>query len=113
MYRRQHRSVAIAEALVTALESDRNLFGARPAPRFGPRMTERIVALGGGHGLYGDAVSRPQDHPHVTAIVTVADDGGSSGRLRAELPIVPRATFADGAGGVGIRQPATADCGRR
>ncbi len=27
--------------------------------------------------------------PHVTAVVTVADDGGSSGRLRSELDIVP------------------------
>lgn len=52
-------------------------------------MTERIVALGGGHGLYGTLSAARRITPHATAIVTVADDGGSSGRLRAELPIVP------------------------
>ena len=52
-------------------------------------MMERIVALGGGHGLYGTLSAARRITPHATAIVTVADDGGSSGRLRAELPIVP------------------------
>lgn len=48
-----------------------------------------IVALGGGHGLYAtlSAVRRLTDR--VTAVVTVADDGGSSGRLRAELGVIP------------------------
>ncbi len=49
----------------------------------------RIVALGGGHGLHAtlSAVRRLTDH--VTAVVTVADDGGSSGRLRKELGQLP------------------------
>lgn len=48
-----------------------------------------IVSLGGGHGLFATlrAVRRIADH--VTAIVTVADDGGSSGRLRRELGQIP------------------------
>lgn len=43
----------------------------------------RVVALGGGHGLAASlsAVRRYADD--VCAIVSVADDGGSSGRLRA------------------------------
>ena len=49
----------------------------------------RIVALGGGHGLYATLSAARRLTPHVTAVVTVADDGGSSGRLRSELDIVP------------------------
>lgn len=49
----------------------------------------RIVAMGGGHGLYGTLSAARRLTPHVTAVVTVADDGGSSGRLRSELDVVP------------------------
>lgn len=49
----------------------------------------RIVALGGGHGLYATLSAARRLTPHVTAVVTVADDGGSSGRLRSELGVVP------------------------
>jgi uncharacterized cofD-like protein len=52
-------------------------------------MAPRIVALGGGHGLYATLSAARRLTPHVTAVVTVADDGGSSGRLRSELDIVP------------------------
>ena len=52
-------------------------------------MSARIVALGGGHGLYATLSAARRITPHVTAIVTVADDGGSSGRLRGELDVVP------------------------
>ena len=51
--------------------------------------SSRIVALGGGHGLYATLSAARRITPHVTAVVTVADDGGSSGRLRSELDIVP------------------------
>lgn len=54
-----------------------------------PATTSRIVALGGGHGLYATLSAARRLTPHVTAVVTVADDGGSSGRLRSELDIVP------------------------
>lgn len=48
-----------------------------------------VVALGGGHGL--SATLRALRHltRNLTAVVTVADDGGSSGRLRAELDCLP------------------------
>ncbi|AFA73304.1 protein of unknown function UPF0052 [Gordonia polyisoprenivorans VH2] len=49
----------------------------------------RIAALGGGHGLYATLTAMRYLSPHVTAIVTVADDGGSSGRLRSELGVIP------------------------
>jgi uncharacterized cofD-like protein len=49
----------------------------------------RIVALGGGHGLYATLSAARRLTHDVTAVVTVADDGGSSGRLRSELDIVP------------------------
>lgn len=65
-----------------------SVFPVRPLPR-------RIVALGGGTGLpavlrslrllFGDEV--PSDA--ITAIVAVTDEGGSSGRLRNELSILP------------------------
>ncbi len=55
------------------------------APADGPR----VVALGGGHGLAASLQALRQVTPHVTAVVTVADDGGSSGRLRHELGILP------------------------
>jgi len=49
----------------------------------------RVVALGGGHGLAASLAALRELTPHVTAVVTVADDGGSSGRLRRELGAVP------------------------
>jgi uncharacterized cofD-like protein len=49
----------------------------------------RVVALGGGHGLAASLQALRRVTPHLTAVVTVADDGGSSGRLRTELGIVP------------------------
>ncbi|MDQ4039815.1 MAG: uridine diphosphate-N-acetylglucosamine-binding protein YvcK [Actinomycetota bacterium] len=48
-----------------------------------------IVALGGGHGLAVTLAAARQLTPDVTAIVTVADDGGSSGQIRRELDVVP------------------------
>lgn len=52
-------------------------------------MSARIVALGGGHGLYTSLTALRALTEDLTAIVTVADDGGSSGRLRSEMGIVP------------------------
>jgi uncharacterized cofD-like protein len=49
----------------------------------------RVVAFGGGHGLAASLDALRRVSAHLTAIVTVADDGGSSGRLRAELGILP------------------------
>jgi hypothetical protein len=53
-----------------------------PAPRPGPRVVgrgaaPRVVAFGGGHGLAAAAGRLAADHADLTAVVTVADDGGS------------------------------------
>lgn len=47
------------------------------------------VALGGGHGLSISLQALRRVTNRVTAVVTVADDGGSSGRLRRQFPILP------------------------
>ncbi|MGN6780892.1 MAG: gluconeogenesis factor YvcK family protein [Marmoricola sp.] len=49
----------------------------------------RIVALGGGHGLAASLAALRRITGSLTAIVTVADNGGSSGRLREELGVLP------------------------
>jgi len=49
----------------------------------------RVVALGGGHGLAATLSALRNVTSEITAIVTVADNGGSSGRLREEFPIYP------------------------
>lgn len=60
-------------------------------------MTSRspkVVALGGGHGLHASlsALRLLEENgavADITAIVTVADNGGSSGRLRKEFDVLP------------------------
>ncbi|MBA2560572.1 MAG: uridine diphosphate-N-acetylglucosamine-binding protein YvcK [Propionibacteriales bacterium] len=49
----------------------------------------RVVALGGGHGLAASLSALRTFCRDLTAIVTVADNGGSSGRLRRELGVLP------------------------
>jgi len=49
----------------------------------------RIVAIGGGHGLSALLRGLKAFSHNITAIVTVADDGGSSGRLRREMGVIP------------------------
>lgn len=56
-----------------------------PQPGRGPA----VVALGGGHGLSASLGALRRVTDRVTAVVTVADDGGSSGRLRAQYDILP------------------------
>ena len=47
------------------------------------------MAFGGGHGLAASLAALRLVTPRLTAVVTVADDGGSSGRLRDELGALP------------------------
>ena len=54
----------------------------------------RVVALGGGHGLHASLsalrlLEESRAVADITAIVTVADNGGSSGRLRKEFDVLP------------------------
>ena len=48
-----------------------------------------IVAIGGGTGLSTLLSGLKRYSSHITAVVTVADDGGSSGVLRRELGVLP------------------------
>lgn len=48
-----------------------------------------VTVIGGGHGLSVLLRGIKEATTNVTAVVTVADDGGSSGRLREELGIIP------------------------
>ncbi|HZC73938.1 MAG TPA: uridine diphosphate-N-acetylglucosamine-binding protein YvcK [Jatrophihabitans sp.] len=51
--------------------------------------TLKAVALGGGHGLHASLSALRLLTSDLTAVVTVADDGGSSGRIRRELKVLP------------------------
>jgi len=53
----------------------------------------KVVAIGGGHGLSVLLRGLKRYTSNITAIVTVADDGGSSGRLRRELGVLPPGDF--------------------
>jgi uncharacterized cofD-like protein len=53
----------------------------------------RVVAIGGGTGLSALLRGLKRYSRNLTAIVTVADDGGSSGRLRQEYRILPPGDF--------------------
>ncbi|MDX3093791.1 uridine diphosphate-N-acetylglucosamine-binding protein YvcK [Streptomyces sp. ME01-24h] len=52
-------------------------------------VTPKVVALGGGHGLSASLSALRRITQDLTAVVTVADDGGSSGRLRQEMGVLP------------------------
>jgi len=54
-----------------------------------PPTRPRVVALGGGHGLHASLSALRHVATNPTAVVTVADNGGSSGRLRGEFGVLP------------------------
>src|SRR5215471_18696993 len=60
-----------------------------PIPQERPHTGFRVAALGGGHGLPVVLRALKPYTEDITAVVTVADDGGSSGRLRRELGVLP------------------------
>ena len=76
--------------LSSLLPSDRQdalldmVYSARTQQR-GPK----IVAIGGGTGLSTLLRGLKRHTANLTAVVTVADDGGSSGRLRREMDVIP------------------------
>ncbi|MBI2906504.1 MAG: YvcK family protein [Chloroflexi bacterium] len=57
------------------------------------RRGPKIVAIGGGTGLSTLLRGLREYSGNLSAIVTVADDGGSSGRLRRELGVLPPGDF--------------------
>jgi uncharacterized cofD-like protein len=52
-------------------------------------LNPKVAALGGGHGLFASLSALRRVTRQLTAIVTVADDGGSSGRLRRDFGVLP------------------------
>ena len=52
-------------------------------------LNRRVVALGGGHGLFASLSALRRVTRQLTAVVTVADDGGSSGKLRRQFGVLP------------------------
>lgn len=79
----------IVTPLVPAGRSMVSLVEERRKKRRGPR----IVAIGGGTGMATLLRGLKLHSSNITAIVTVADDGGSSGRLRRSLGVLPPGDF--------------------
>ena len=52
-------------------------------------LNPKVVALGGGHGLFASLSALRRVTRQLSAIVTVADDGGSSGVLRRDFGVLP------------------------
>jgi uncharacterized cofD-like protein len=73
---------------VTSAGSDVPDAAARPSGADRP-LDLRVVALGGGHGLAASLGALRRLVKDLTAVVTVADNGGSSGRLRREFGVLP------------------------
>ena len=117
----KHRSVAISEEIARRLSgrtAREGIAGQRRAPGPGARVSgrggRRWPTAGGGarrraraarHPVRAAPAGRPRHAlDHVTAVVTVADDGGSSGRLRRELGSAAAGRPADGDGRAGRRR---------
>ena len=93
----KHRSVAMTEEIARRMSECG--YDVRPTHRdlgAGVRgqRAQSVVALGGGHGLHASltALRHLMDDlvvDELVAIVTVADNGGSSGRLRGEFGVLP------------------------
>lgn len=52
-------------------------------------VDSKVVAFGGGHGLSATLTALRDVTPEITAVVTVADNGGSSGKIREEFNFLP------------------------
>jgi uncharacterized cofD-like protein len=76
--------IAVADLAATDLEPA----SAIPLP-VAQKRGPRVVALGGGHGLAASLAALRRVTDQLTAIVTVSDNGGSSGRLRKEFGVLP------------------------
>ena len=63
--------------------------GGSPVSPSGRPLNPKVVALGGGHGLFASLSALRRVTRQLTAVVTVADDGGSSGKLRRQFGVLP------------------------
>jgi uncharacterized cofD-like protein len=70
---------------VTGRSADHSPLDDGPAPA----PVGAVVAVGGGHGLAASLRAIRRYAVTITAVVSVADDGGSSGRLRQDFPLLP------------------------
>lgn len=97
-------SVGIAAIIIAILQLNRSLLAAFRSPGqssladiiYNHRQRKRgpkVVAIGGGTGLSTLLRGLKEHTENITAIVTVADDGGSSGRLRRDLGLLPPGDF--------------------
>jgi uncharacterized cofD-like protein len=85
--------------MLSRVAEPRRAAGAAPLPLTGASSAPRVVAIGGGTGLPTvlqglravSGITSSNDRPPdwLTAVVTVMDDGGSSGRLRESLGVLP------------------------
>lgn len=71
---RRHQSSPVVDVMVDQMRRQRG---------------DKFVAIGGGTGLPAALRGMKHHTGHITAVVTVADDGGSSGRLRRDFGIAP------------------------
>jgi uncharacterized cofD-like protein len=96
--------IGVGAIIVATLQLNRSLLAAFLAPGqknvvdvvYRYRQRERgpkVVAIGGGTGLSTLLRGLKEYTTNITAILTVADDGGSSGRLRRELGLLPPGDF--------------------
>jgi uncharacterized cofD-like protein len=58
-----------------------------------PYPGPKVVAIGGGHGLYTLLKGLKRYTQEITAVITVADDGGSSGKIRRDFNTLPPGDF--------------------
>ena len=63
--------------------------GGIPVSPSGRPLNPKVAALGGGHGLFASLSALRRVTRQLTAIVTVADDGGASGELRRQFGVLP------------------------
>ena len=78
------RSVAEGVAPSARIKPSTMIYRTRVLER-GPR----VVSVGGGTGLSALLRGLKEETSNITAVVTVMDDGGSSGRLRQEIDVLP------------------------
>ena len=76
-------------ALLRAEAAQARAVEAAPPDPPEPQVPQHVVALGGGHGLSTLLRGLKNRCGELTAIVTVADDGGSSGALRRDMGMLP------------------------
>lgn len=97
-------TVGIAAITIAVLQLNRSLLSAFRSPGqsslvdiiYNHRQRSRgpkVVAIGGGTGLSALLRGLKEHTENITAVVTVADDGGSSGRLRRDLGVPPPGDF--------------------